>query len=392
MTQAARRGKTRAPELTVEAFGELLAGLYCAAANANGWQPGLEALRTCFHARAATLFIRLAASSDPGLMLTASAGLPGGFKAGPSRGAAGSPLTALAPDRIVTNRDLLPDDEWRTSDFYRTQCRPFGMFHFMGANIGVREGAVYPFWLGRSEKDGPFSDTERRLCEQLLPHLRRALELQLSLERDRAVQGLYGQALADLMVGLVVLDAQGRVLERNAVADGILKLQDGLRLVDERLEAAYAPDRARLQQLLRAQLSAEDAAPSLAAISIGRPSGGSRWSVLAQPVRPGDWRGGGSGQPAMALFLRDVEGRTNPHAELVQGLFQLTKREALLTIHLANGLSVDEAARALGVRLTTARAHLRSIYSKIGVRRQTELVRLILNSVALLGRADRRIS
>jgi len=76
----------------------------------------------------------------------------------------------------------------------------------------------------------------------------------------------------------------------------------------------------------------------------------------------------------------------------VQGLFQLTKREALLTIHLANGLSVDEAARALGVRLTTARAHLRSIYSKIGVRRQTELVRLILNSVALLGRADRRIS
>lgn len=392
MTQAARRGKPRAPGLTFESFGELLAGLYCAAATANGWQRGLEALRGCFRARTATLFIRLAASSDPGLMLTASPGLPGGFKAGPSRGAAGSPLTALAPDRVVTNRDLLPDEEWRASSFYRAQCRPFGMFHFMGTNIGVREGSVYPFWLGRSEKDGPFSEAERLLCEQLLPHLRRALDLQLSLERDRAVQGLYGQALADLMVGLVVLDAHGRVLERNAVAEGILRLQDGLQLVDERLEAAYAPDRARLQQLLRKQLSAERSASSPAAISIGRPSGKSRWSVLAQPVGPGDWRGGGSGQPMIALFLRDIEGRTNPHAELVQGLFQLTRREALLAIHLANGLSVDETARALGVRLTTARAHLRSIYSKVGVRRQSELVRLILNSVALLGSAERQLS
>lgn len=387
----ATRGKTRAPRLTFEAFGELLAGLYCAAATANGWQQGLEALRGCFRARTATLFIRLAAAADPGLMLTVSPGLPGGFKAGPSRGATGSPLTALAPDQVATNRDLLSDAKWRSSGFYRTQCRPFGMFHFMGANIGVREDAVYPFWLGRSEKDGPFLDTERMLCEQLLPHLRRALDLQLSLERDRAVQGLYGQALADLMVGLVVLDTHGRVLEHNAVAEGILRLQDGLRLVDARLEAAYAPDRTRLQQLLRERFSAERNTPSPAAISIGRPSGKSGWSVLAQPIRLGDWRGGG-GQPAIALFLRDVEGRTNPHAELVQGLFQLTKREALLAIHLANGLAVDEAARALGVRLTTARAHLRSIYSKVGVRRQTELVRLILNSVALLGRTDRRLS
>ncbi|MDY0065698.1 MAG: LuxR C-terminal-related transcriptional regulator, partial [Steroidobacteraceae bacterium] len=385
MAQAIQRHETRTPELTLEAFGELLAALYCAAATANGWPQVLEALRSCFRARTATLFIRLAAAFDPGLMLTASQALPGGFKAGPSRGAAGSLLVALAPDQVMTNRDLLPDDQWRASDFYHAQCRPFGMFHFMGVNIGVLDGAVYPFWLGRSEQDGPFSEAERLLCKQLLPHLRRALELQLNRERDRAVQGLYGQALADLMVGLVVLDAHGRVLERNVVAESILGLQDGLRLVDERLEAAYAPDRTKLQQLLRKQLCAGPDGPSLAAISIGRPSGKSRWSLLAHPIRPGDWRGG-SGQPAIALFLRDVEGRTNPHVDLVQGLFQLTGREALLAIHLANGLSVEEAARALGVRLTTVRAHLRSMYSKIGVRRQAELVRLILNSVALLGR------
>ena len=52
---------------------------------------------------------------------------------------------------------------------------------------------------------------------------------------------------------------------------------------------------------------------------------------------------------------------------------------------MANGLSLDEAAELLNIRRNTARAHLRSIFSKTGVRRQTELVRLILNSVVSLG-------
>ena len=45
---------------------------------------------------------------------------------------------------------------------------------------------------------------------------------------------------------------------------------------------------------------------------------------------------------------------------------------------------LEEAAEALNIRRNTARAHLRSIFSKTGVRRQTELVRIMLNSVAAL--------
>jgi DNA-binding CsgD family transcriptional regulator len=37
------------------------------------------------------------------------------------------------------------------------------------------------------------------------------------------------------------------------------------------------------------------------------------------------------------------------------------------------------------VRKNTARAHLRSIFSKTGVTRQTTLIRLVLSSVAQLG-------
>jgi hypothetical protein len=47
--------------------------------------------------------------------------------------------------------------------------------------------------------------------------------------------------------------------------------------------------------------------------------------------------------------------------------------------------AIYDAAEALNIRRNTARAHLRSIFSKTGVRRQTELVRIFLNSVVMLG-------
>ena len=66
-------------------------------------------------------------------------------------------------------------------------------------------------------------------------------------------------------------------------------------------------------------------------------------------------------------------------------LFNLTPAETALALELANGLSLEEAAEELNIRRNTARAHLRSIFSKTGVRRQTELVRIMLNSVMALG-------
>ena len=90
-------------------------------------------------------------------------------------------------------------------------------------------------------------------------------------------------------------------------------------------------------------------------------------------------------RPSVAVFVRDTGGKADPPVKLAQQLFQLTPAETSLAIQLANGLSLEEAAEALNIRRNTARAHLRSIFSKTGVRRQTELVRIFLNSVAWLG-------
>ena len=87
----------------------------------------------------------------------------------------------------------------------------------------------------------------------------------------------------------------------------------------------------------------------------------------------------------MALFIRDAERKSEASREMVRRLFDLTPAEASLALALANGLSLDEAADTLNIRKNTARAHLRSIFSKIGVTRQTTLVRVLLSSVIWLG-------
>lgn len=111
-------------------------------------------------------------------------------------------------------------------------------------------------------------------------------------------------------------------------------------------------------------------------MSVGRQSGQLNWG---QSTSSDEWTKGKQ-RPCVAVFVRDTTGRPDPSVKLAQQLFELTPAETSLAIQLANGLSFDEAAQALSIRLNTARAHLRSIFSKTGVRRQTELVRLFLNS------------
>jgi DNA-binding CsgD family transcriptional regulator len=88
--------------------------------------------------------------------------------------------------------------------------------------------------------------------------------------------------------------------------------------------------------------------------------------------------------PAVAVFISVEEGKQVPAVEPIRKLFDLTHKEAQLAHCLANGRSLQEAAVELGITLNTARAHLRSTFSKTGIDRQARLVRAILRSVAQL--------
>jgi DNA-binding CsgD family transcriptional regulator len=60
----------------------------------------------------------------------------------------------------------------------------------------------------------------------------------------------------------------------------------------------------------------------------------------------------------------------------------LTRAETVMAQRLCEGMTLQRAAVALGVRLSTARTHLKHIFEKTGTRRQAELVRSLLSQRA----------
>ena len=375
-------------DLSAQRLGELLGLIYEAALEPESWAMALSAIRETYDANFVSLIVRPGTGDDLGLIVSAS----GDHRAlDPNTPPLSmSPFSGLPPNRVVTVDDVLTETDWRASEYFNAWCAPHDVYHVMAVDIQTRDGGVYGLRITRGQAAAGFSEAERSRCLVLLPHLRRALDLHLSINQDRQVNLLYGQAMAHLMVGAIVLDEHGRVLECNPMAKAIVDTNDGLVIKGDQIEATYAADNRRLQRLVRDVIEHAGKPTRLRpaeAIAISRPSGRVSWGLVVQPISPDRWTEG-KHRPCAAVFVRDSDSQAKPPVRLAQELFQLTAAETMLAIKLANGLSLEEAAEALNIRRNTARAHLRSIFSKTGVRRQTELVRIFLNSVVLLGTAD----
>lgn len=109
--------------------------------------------------------------------------------------------------------------------------------------------------------------------------------------------------------------------------------------------------------------------------------------LVVEPIPGAEWVEG-QGHPVVMVYIRDAVARSQVDTKIAKELFNFTPAESALALHLANGLSLEEAAESLGIMRNTARAHLRSMFSKTGASRQAELVRVLLNSIAAMGQSD----
>jgi DNA-binding CsgD family transcriptional regulator len=74
--------------------------------------------------------------------------------------------------------------------------------------------------------------------------------------------------------------------------------------------------------------------------------------------------------------------------QLLISLFGLSRSEARLATLLVEGLKLAEAAGAMNISEGSARIYCKRIFSKMGVGRQVELVKMVLKSVASLSRSQ----
>jgi len=298
------------------------------------------------------------------------------------------PFVNLPEKQVITLHDFVPVEQLERSRFYTEYLIPWDSIYNLGVDVRVGDRLYARLRLTRGRQAGNFSSAERRFIEYLVPHFDIAMRTHAALDATKMERAIYADAMDHLTLATVILDASAHVVHTNALARDILHRQDGILLANDTLTLTHPSDAQRLREAIgRAIAVGRAAKPGIVEVlRARRPSGAGHYGMMIRPAAGSIEADEQSVSPAVAVFISVEEStQTPPPVETIRKLFELTHKEAQLALCLANGRSLQEAAGDLGITLNTARAHLRSTFSKTGIDRQARLVRAILTSVAQLG-------
>lgn len=356
----------------------VLAALFASLLDEEPWSAFLERLGEASGATWATLILTPRQADQPGMILTPNAD-PGVGADYNSRLFADDPFVGLPEGKVAHFRDFVPADTLDRKTAFRAFLEQTSD-EILGVDIGEASRLELRLRLTRAADRPRFEAADRRRLETLVPHLRIALALFERLAAGETEQRIYAGAVAQMAVGVIILDRRGKVLRLNPPASTILAERDGIALRGD----ALAFDDAEIGRQLQARLARSDENGPLT-LRIERPSGtGDLLLVVGQAPAPEFVAAGGG--PAAVLFLTDPTHGPRISAEAIRDLLGLTQSEAAVAAHLAEGLAPAEVAARLGISANTVRAHLRSIFGKTGVKRQSQLVQLVHQSLPSLSR------
>lgn len=221
--------------------------------------------------------------------------------------------------------------------------------------------------LLRSAKDGETDERVREIFASIAPHVRSAVRTQIALEQagPSVLAGVLGQAGAAVYVvsGDGTLHAMTELAEA-AVSRGVLCVTRG------RLTAVDAGDTVRLHQAL----ARHGAGPVLPLETVLLPGPSRGLPVLLDLVRAPRMAEGFGFRPHVLVILRGGGRWHSSAASVLTALYRLSPAEADVALRLAEGATRQAIAEARRSSLATVRAQLKSIFLKMGIEREAELI------------------
>lgn len=229
--------------------------------------------------------------------------------------------------------------------------------------------------------NGRSGDQSLSLLRRVAPYLQRAATTAVRLRQNLRAPDALPVALDAIAAAVFLTDAQAQLLQANRRGERLLAAGDGLRCAGKQLAAARHDDTRALHALVAetALARTDRLPPGGGALAIARPSGRRALALLAAPVRDPRERWALPTGAAVLLTVADPEDRDTPGTRAVAAariVFGLTTSEAQVALQIACGLGLPETAQRLGIGTGTVRAHLKQVYAKTGVHRQSSLVRL----------------
>lgn len=274
---------------------------------------------------------------------------------------------------IGNGSDLCPPSEFEKTEFYNDFFRFHHGYHQSGIIIENGGGRLTVLTALRPREQSDFGAGHVKFLEKLSPHLTRALHLHgkiLDL-KHRASAAI--SAVDTLDVALIGLAVDGKVCFLSGMAESLVRSGEVLRIQDGRIVASDVHEAKTLKKLIEtACIRKLDTVPG-GATTLRK---GNRSLYLT--VLP--YSGSSDLLPdrtKVFLSITDPDAQPKSRTELLVALFHLTPAESRIAMLLAAGEHLPEIAVRTRSAYATVRSHLKSIYRKMNISRQSQLVRLI---------------
>jgi DNA-binding CsgD family transcriptional regulator len=235
--------------------------------------------------------------------------------------------------------------------------------------------------LYRDKSCTEFTDSELQILKFIAPHLKRAFKLHLQFSELRAHSTSMETALDMAPTGVILVGPKREIVLMNRSARVVTAEHDGLLATRFGLQAERPMESAALsraiQQAARTSEGKGFSAGSTVLVSRRtRPP----LEIKVSPVHGSD---ASPFQKAVVIvFVKDPQKRERAVEGSLRVLHRLSPAECRVALLLGDGHAPRQIANIVGVTDNTVRSQIKSIYSKTGVRRQGELIRLLLGNIS----------
>ena len=200
----------------------------------------------------------------------------------------------------------------------------------------------------------------------------------LKILKARWRENALEQALIQLGQGIIMLSDLGEVMFMTNVAELMLKSNDGLAILDNKLIAVNQQDNQRLKAILHETLIDELPANCYKSLYLHRTSQSRPFLLLVSKVKF-EVETDKNADSGILIIIKDTHANNIYWLERLKQQYRLTNREADFAVLLTEGRSIKEISLVMEIAEETARQYLKNCFKKMDVQKQHELVCLALD-------------
>ena len=280
--------------------------------------------------------------------------------------------------KLVHVSELYTEEERTTSVVYNEALVLSDSQNSLNVRMDGPDGCRLVMSIGDPIGQSGWQNGQIETIQRLLPHIRQLVRVRQALHNADAYGSSLTQLLGNSLIGVIHLGHRGRLLEMNDRARALLRRGDGLFDQGGHLHAHLPSDEARLQRVLAGALAADDLPAASGSMTVGRSSSAQRITLHVMPatVYP---LGYDSWRVAAVVLLTEPGTHSRIDSDLVTAVLGLTPAEGRVAALLAAGHTVPNIALQTGTKVSSVRSHIKRIYSKQGISRQADLIRLVLS-------------